>query len=160
MRKGTYEIKGIHKRPDITKKAPLGTQILLHSQRGNYYNQKSVHSTCISHLPKIMVTIYNHTFRVKYYKNYPEVNTMKGRILTENQIAAFAVYLKNEEKSENTVEKYIRDVRAFATYPFSLPLVSRFRYSTLLFRLMCRKCRCPHTPMDCCSSSGSFKQGM
>ena len=41
---------------------------------------------------------------------------MKGRILTENQISAFAVYLKGEEKSENTVEKYIRDVRAFAAY--------------------------------------------
>lgn len=41
---------------------------------------------------------------------------MKGRILTENQIAAFAVYLKSEEKSENTIEKYIRDVRAFANY--------------------------------------------
>lgn len=41
---------------------------------------------------------------------------MKGRILTEKQIAAFAVYLKSEEKSENTVEKYIRDVRAFAAY--------------------------------------------
>ena len=41
---------------------------------------------------------------------------MKGRILTETQIAAFAVYLKSEEKSENTVEKYIRDVRAFANY--------------------------------------------
>ena len=38
---------------------------------------------------------------------------MKGRILTENQIAAFAVYLKSEEKSDNTIEKYIRDVRAF-----------------------------------------------
>lgn len=38
---------------------------------------------------------------------------MKGRILTETHIAAFAVYLKSEEKSENTVEKYIRDVRAF-----------------------------------------------
>ena len=63
-----------------------------------------------------MVTIYNHTFRVKYYKNYPEVNTMKGRILTDKQIAAFAVYLKSEEKSENTIEKYIRDIRAFATY--------------------------------------------
>ena len=62
------------------------------------------------------MTIYNHTFRVKYYKNYPEVNTMKGRILTDKQIAAFAVYLKSEEKSENTVEKYIRDVRAFSAY--------------------------------------------
>ena len=41
---------------------------------------------------------------------------MKGKILTRNQIAAFAVYLKSEEKSENTIEKYIRDVRAFAAY--------------------------------------------
>ena len=41
---------------------------------------------------------------------------MKGRILLEKQIAAFAVFLKSEEKSENTVEKYIRDVRAFAAY--------------------------------------------
>ena len=40
---------------------------------------------------------------------------MKGRILTKNQIAAFATYLKSEEKSENTIEKYIRDVRAFST---------------------------------------------
>ena len=63
-----------------------------------------------------MVTIYNHTFRVKYFRNYPEVNTMKGKILTSNQIAAFAAYLKSEEKSENTIEKYIRDVRAFASY--------------------------------------------
>ena len=38
---------------------------------------------------------------------------MKGRILTDKQIAAFAVFLKSEEKSQNTVEKYIRDVRAF-----------------------------------------------
>ena len=41
---------------------------------------------------------------------------MKGRFLTETQIAAFAVYLESEEKSENTVEKYIRDVKAFAAY--------------------------------------------
>jgi len=41
---------------------------------------------------------------------------MKGRILTEKQIEAFAVYLKSEEKSENTIEKYIRDVKAFVTY--------------------------------------------
>lgn len=41
---------------------------------------------------------------------------MKGRILTEKQIAAFDVYLKSEEKSKNTIEKYIRDVRGLATY--------------------------------------------
>lgn len=41
---------------------------------------------------------------------------MKRRILTEKQITAFTVHLKNEEKSNNTIEKYIRDVRAFAVY--------------------------------------------
>lgn len=41
---------------------------------------------------------------------------MKGRILTEKQIVAFAVHLKNEEKSVNTIEKYIRDVWAFYAY--------------------------------------------
>ena len=41
---------------------------------------------------------------------------MKGRIITDNQIVAFAAHLKSEEKSKNTVEKYIRDVRAFAAY--------------------------------------------
>ena len=41
---------------------------------------------------------------------------MKGRFLTEKQIAAFTVYLKSDEKSENTIEKYIRDVRAFFAY--------------------------------------------
>lgn len=41
---------------------------------------------------------------------------MKGRILTEKHIAAFAIYLKSEEKSQNTAEKYIRDVKAFVDY--------------------------------------------
>ena len=41
---------------------------------------------------------------------------MKGRILTDKQITAFTIYLKSEEKSENTIEKYIRDVRAFLVY--------------------------------------------
>ncbi len=41
---------------------------------------------------------------------------MKGRILAESQIAAFILHLKREEKSKNTVEKYIRDVRSFVTY--------------------------------------------
>ena len=41
---------------------------------------------------------------------------MKGRIITEKQMAKFAAYLKSEEKSKNTVEKYIRDVREFSSY--------------------------------------------
>ena len=41
---------------------------------------------------------------------------MRGRFVTEQSIAAFAAYLESEEKSKNTIEKYIRDVRTFAAY--------------------------------------------
>lgn len=41
---------------------------------------------------------------------------MKGRILTEKMVADFSAYLKSEEKSENTIGKYLRDVRAFSVY--------------------------------------------
>ena len=36
------------------------------------------------------------------------------RIITEKTIQEFRVHLKGEEKCQNTVEKYLRDVRAFA----------------------------------------------
>ena len=41
---------------------------------------------------------------------------MKGRIITESIISKFKTYLQNEEKSTNTIEKYMRDVKAFADY--------------------------------------------
>lgn len=41
---------------------------------------------------------------------------MKGRIVTSEAIQSFKKYLREEEKSENTIEKYLRDVRAFAVY--------------------------------------------
>ena len=41
---------------------------------------------------------------------------MKGRILTSEAIQSFKKYLREEEKSKNTIEKYLRDVRAFAEY--------------------------------------------
>lgn len=41
---------------------------------------------------------------------------MKGKILTEEMAKAFEKYLRREEKSDNTVKKYLRDVRAFAAY--------------------------------------------
>lgn len=41
---------------------------------------------------------------------------MEGRVLTNTQLRSFAVYLKEEEKSTNTIEKYLRDVRAFSAY--------------------------------------------
>lgn len=41
---------------------------------------------------------------------------MKGHYLTEVIIHRFERDLREEEKSENTIEKYLRDVRAFALY--------------------------------------------
>ena len=41
---------------------------------------------------------------------------MKGRILTSESIDCFKKHLREEEKSENTVGKYLRDVRTFAEY--------------------------------------------
>lgn len=41
---------------------------------------------------------------------------MKGRLLTNKEITRFREYLREEEKSKNTLDKYIRDVKAFAAY--------------------------------------------
>lgn len=41
---------------------------------------------------------------------------MKGRLLTAAEIAEFTEHLVFEERSAATVEKYVRDVRAFAAY--------------------------------------------
>lgn len=41
---------------------------------------------------------------------------MKGRIISEKMIKDFSCCLKSEEKSKNTVQKYMRDVQAFAEY--------------------------------------------
>ena len=41
---------------------------------------------------------------------------MKGRIITAKTIAEFKEHLILEERSEITVEKYIRDVKAFSAY--------------------------------------------
>lgn len=41
---------------------------------------------------------------------------MKGHFLTGKEIERFRNYLREEEKSENTLEKYIRDVTAFSVF--------------------------------------------
>lgn len=41
---------------------------------------------------------------------------MKGRILTSEAIQSFKKYLREEEKSENTIKKYIRDILAFMDF--------------------------------------------
>lgn len=41
---------------------------------------------------------------------------MKNRQLTQQQIRAYAHYLQMEEKSGATMEKYLRDIQAFASW--------------------------------------------
>ena len=41
---------------------------------------------------------------------------MKGHFLTSKEIERFRNYLREEEKSENTMEKYVRDVTAFSAF--------------------------------------------
>lgn len=41
---------------------------------------------------------------------------MKGQIITRDAVQNFKQYLWEEEKSENAIEKYIRDVRTFMTF--------------------------------------------
>lgn len=41
---------------------------------------------------------------------------MEGRVLTKEIIERFYQHLLNEEKSSNTVEKYIRDATAFMIF--------------------------------------------
>ena len=47
---------------------------------------------------------------------------MKGRLLTKENISAFINHLHLEENSENTIEKYTRDVRAFAASTGNTPI--------------------------------------
>ena len=45
---------------------------------------------------------------------------MKGHLLTNKEITRFREYLREEEKSKNTLDKYIRDVKAFVTYALNI----------------------------------------
>ena len=38
---------------------------------------------------------------------------MQSRIITESELQSFNIYLQEEEKSKNTIEKYLRDVKNF-----------------------------------------------
>lgn len=39
-----------------------------------------------------------------------------SRIITNSMIVDFEIYLRSDEKSDNTIEKYLRDVRAFTVF--------------------------------------------
>ena len=41
---------------------------------------------------------------------------MTKNIITEENLSAYLEYLKSEEKAAATVDKYLRDVRAFAAW--------------------------------------------
>lgn len=41
---------------------------------------------------------------------------MKDKVITQEIVEEFSAHLKEEEKSKNTIEKYVRDVRSFAAF--------------------------------------------
>ena len=51
-----------------------------------------------------------------YMVKRKEAVNMKLQSITEKQIQKFRKYLANEEKSDATIEKYIRDVTAFVKW--------------------------------------------
>ncbi len=59
--------------------------------------------------------VFVGTFRVKWNQEHLEVDPMR-RIFTDEVISDFRRQLQREEKSGATVEKYIRDVRAFFAF--------------------------------------------
>lgn len=83
---------------------------------GRFLCGESGYSTCKGDFPIVIMTIKIILFGKNTTHHGPEVDAMKGRVLTEKIIADFSAYLKSEEKSENTIEKYLRDVHAFAAY--------------------------------------------
>ena len=60
---------------------------------------------------------------------------MKERILTQKQMKDFSTHLREEEKSKCTIEKYIRDVRAFSAFvganPVSKEIVMAYKSKLL-----------------------------
>lgn len=44
------------------------------------------------------------------------------RIITNSMIEDFEIFLRSDEKSENTIEKYLRDVRAFCEFSRSIEI--------------------------------------
>ena len=55
------------------------------------------------------------------------------RIITNSLIGDFEIYLRSDEKSDNTIEKYLRDVRAFSAFTgakeISKSVVMKFKAS-------------------------------
>ena len=47
---------------------------------------------------------------------------MHTRSITEEWVTSFGQYLRQEERSAGTIEKYLRDVRAFAAWLGGTPL--------------------------------------
>ena len=69
---------------------------------------------------------------------------MKGRFITARMIAEFREHLILEERSEITVEKYIRDVKAFSAYTQNAAITKetviafnacKYKQSICIFRL-------------------------
>ena len=60
----------------------------------------------------------NMTMYISHFSSriYPEVEVVKEKFLTDEIVRSFEEYLKKEEKSQNTVQKYVRDVKKFSDF--------------------------------------------
>ncbi len=61
---------------------------------------------------------------------------MKGRFITAKVIAEFKEHLILEERSEITIEKYIRDVKAFSVYTQNAAVTKEV---VIAYKNICRK---------------------
>lgn len=60
----------------------------------------------------------NMTMYISHFSSriYPEVEAVKEKFLTDEIVRSFEEYLRKEEKSQNTVQKYVRDVKKFSDF--------------------------------------------
>ena len=61
------------------------------------------------------------------------------RIITNSMIGDFANYLRSDEKSDNTIEKYLRDVRFFVVLQVQEKLANLWLWSLRLRLLKATK---------------------
>ena len=62
---------------------------------------------------------------------------MDELIITKERIDEFRNYLRFEEKSENTIEKYMRDIKAFWQYAGTQVITKELAIAYLLRKICC-----------------------
>ena len=64
----------------------------------------------------LMLSVWRVNRRVKYSHTLNGGIAMNDHIMTAERLTAYGCYLKQEERAPATLEKYLRDIRAFAAW--------------------------------------------